>query len=45
MVNFLELFRTTYDKYYNWDRTDSKKEDDVTFEHFSRIIDNTVPIN
>ena len=45
MTNFLNLFRVRYDKFYNWDRISSKKENDVTFENFSEIIDNKLPIN
>ena len=43
MVNFLKLFREAYEKYYEWNRINSKKENEVTFENFSKIIDNTIP--
>ena len=45
MTNFLNLFRVRYDKFYNWDRINSKKEDKVIFENFSEILDKSVPIN
>ena len=44
MVKILNLFREAYEKYYDWNRTNSKKENEVTFENFSKIIDNTIPI-
>ena len=43
MVNFLILFKESYSIYYDWDRTRSRKQNEVKLEKFSKIIDNTLP--
>ena len=45
MVKFVDLFKEAYEKYYDWDRTRSQKENEVKLENFSKVIDNSVSIN